>query len=50
MKRYGRIEVTTALFKFQYGATNIVSFHDEYLKSNPFKFQYGATNIRLIIT
>ncbi len=38
------------LFKFQYGATNILLLDENVAYDSPFKFQYGATNIRLIIT
>ena len=37
------------LFKFQYGATNIILQLSYYSSFHQFKFQYGATNIHVII-
>ena len=38
------------LFKFQYGATNIVRYNTLQKYGYTFKFQYGATNIRVKFT
>ena len=39
------LSISTILFKFQYGATNIITIRIFFVFVPPFKFQYGATNI-----
>ena len=38
-------ELEEHLFKFQYGATNIIFTPTKFISNLVFKFQYGATNI-----
>ena len=38
-------ELEEHLFKFQYGATNIIFTPTKFISNLVFKFQYGATNM-----